>query len=427
MAQLVIRNVENLDGRKNSIIVESGIITEILPEGAATVEGDRIIEGKDHMAIPGLCNLHTHAAMTLLRGAGEDLELNEWLRDRIWPLEARLTKEHIRAGVELAMLEMVKTGTTLFNDMYFMQDHVAKTVHDFGMRAVLCEGFLDLGSEEKREENIKRSNFVLDEIDRLGSDLVKGALGPHAVYTVSDEGLHWCKEEARSRGLKVHMHLSETRGEVEEIISRRGFGPVDHLDDINMLDSELIAAHCVFLTDREKDLLAVNGVNISHQPASNMKLSVGGIMDLPGLLGRGSKVGLGTDGAASNNSLDMFQTMKLAALLAKHSAGASSISSRRIIDCATSSGYGALGIHGGTLKEGYLADIVLLDTTHPSMVPTTDRYSNIVYSTTGSAVDHNIINGRVVLENGRVRNEGEILARARSAAFDLFSKDQMAS
>lgn len=419
MSQLKVDGAMFLDGKRRTITAEDGIITEVTPEGTSTVEADVVIDGRGLLAMPGLCNAHTHAPMSLLRGLGEDLELKDWLERCIWPVEARMKDEHLRAGMALACLEMIRTGTTFFNDMYFSEGQTAEEVRTMGLRAVLGEGFIDLFDEERREAAMKRTLDALKGIEMLKDDRIRGALAPHAPYTVSREGFEWCMSEAEERGLTVHVHLSETETEVKASFREHGCSPVRVLDGYGALADRTVAAHCVHLSDEDAELLGGRGVRAVHLPASNMKLSVGGQMRLPLLRHRGVPVVLGTDGAASNNSLDMFQSMKLASLLCKHGNGAASIKAMDVIDMATSTGYQALGINGGRLEEGCVADIILLDLDHVSMVPGNDPSSDIVHSASGACVRYTIVGGRVLMENGRVKGEGKIIRTARRMAEDL--------
>ncbi len=419
MGRMVIEGAHCLDGRRRTFILDDGSIEEIHEGRVSGEDSDRTIDASDLLIMPGLCNSHTHAPMTLLKGIGEDLELKEWLQNRIWPMESRMTLDHLRSGLSLACLEMIRTGTTLFNDMYFRQGEVADIVRDMGLRAVLGEGFIDLFDEERREQGIKGVRRSLEAIDNLNCGRVKNSMSPHAVYTVSEEGLRWCKEEAEKRELIVHTHISETENEVKECSERFGGTPMGILKKCGLLENKLIGAHCVHLTEVDMDLAAENGVGIAHAPISNMKLSVGGQLKYPDIVRRGIRVALGTDGSASNNSLDMFSTMKMMGLLCKQRFGASSISAHEIINAATRVGYEALGINGGTLSEGKLADLILIDMKDPTMVPCHSPESNVVYSVQSSAVCYSIVNGHILMDNRKIDRQERIITEAIRLASDL--------
>ena len=419
MVQLVLKNVRLLSGKRASVVIDNGRIEEVLLEYKKKPESDRVIEGERLLALPGLCNSHTHASMSLLRGLGEDMELKPWLETKIWPVENRMKIRHLEAGMQLACLEMIKTGTTLFNDMYFNEGEIARVVGDSGLRAVLGEGFLDFNEPDKLEDGMRRVTRSLDRIEELGKPLIVGAMAPHAPHTVSKEGLLWCWEEAERRSLRMHIHVSETSNEVEEAERTWGMSPLEYLDSIGVLGDKVVAAHCVHLSKRDVKILSGRGVWVSHNPVSNMKLSVGGSLPMPDLISAGVGLTIGTDGAASNNSLDMFESMKVAALLSKLNNGPSSVNSGDILKMATSNGYKALGVEGGRIEKGMAADLILLDLDHYSLTPGTDPLSDVVYSVNGSAVRYTIVNGRILMDDGRVDGEEKIIENARNMALEL--------
>ncbi|MGA1848936.1 MAG: amidohydrolase [Thermoplasmatota archaeon] len=419
MVNIRIDGAMTLEGRAVDLAIEDGSIVSISPPGSSRTEAEYVIDASGDLLMPGFCNSHTHAPMSILRGVGEDMELNEWLQTRIWPMEARMKKEHLKAGMELACLEMIRTGTTLFNDMYFREGDLAEVVSGTGIRAFLGEGFLDLFDEVKREESKAATLKTLRKIEEIGDPMVKGTLAPHAVYTVSEEGLSWCSEEAERRRIPFHIHLSETENEVTDLKRNKGCSPVEYLEGMGILGENTIAAHSVHLSDLDIELISKRGCTVSHLPVSNMKLCVGGSLRMDQLLKSGTRITIGTDGAASNNSLDMFGSMKFAALLAKHRFGASSIRARDVLKMATRSGYEAFGLHGGELTEGALADMILLDRKHHSLIPRNDMISNVVYSASGDCVKHSIIGGEIVMKDRKVKGEDVILQRAESSAETL--------
>lgn len=419
MVQLVIKDATAVDGRRISVVCDSGIISEVVGEGEPVPEGDRIIDGKERLIMPGMCNTHTHASMALLRGIGEDRDLQSWLKEEIWPREAKMKEHHFEAGMALACLEMIKTGTTLFNDMYFMEGDLARVVDDMGLRAVLGEGFLDLHSEEKREENIRMTERAIRGIQELDSGRITHSIAPHSIYTVSREGLEWCRDRAAEDEVPLHLHLSETEHEVRESREKTGKDPAEYLDELGMLGPGTLLAHCVHLKSVEIDLISRRGCSVSHNPVSNMKLSSGGPMPLAEMIGNDLRISIGTDGAASNNTLDMFISTRIAALMSKHAWGADSVGSAEFYDMSTINGYRSLGLDGGSIREGRLADLILVDLRHHSMNPMNDHISNLVYSTTGEAVTHTIVDGEVLMDEGRVEGEKDIIQKAREAAEEL--------
>ncbi len=424
MAQLLIKDIHMMDGRRKDILIEEGKFSQIEDPGTIRIESDRVINGGEYIMMSGLCNTHTHAAMTLLRGVGDDLEVSRWLKDRIWPLEAKMKFEHIKAGMELACLEMIRSGTTLFNDMYFMESDCATIVDGMGIRAVLGEGFINASGEHLTNEKKTEAVKAINACNSCRSGRVRPAVAPHSVYTVSEEGLRWCRETADRYGCPIHIHISETEKEVNDCMREHGSTPVRYLERTGLLGPDVIGAHCVHITDRDISIMERSGVKISHNPISNMKLSVRGDFPMEPLMEKGVMITLGTDGAASNNSLDMFQTMKITALLSKHRYGVTSIGAKRVMEMATRAGYLSLGQDGGKIEVGKLADLILLDRNHHSLVPGNDHISDIVYSCSCSAVRYSIIGGEIVMEDGVVHREEDIIQDARKAASDLLSDDR---
>lgn len=421
MGRIAIEGVTCLDGLIKTIVLEKDLIEEVFTGKKRGLDSDRTIDGKDLLAMPGLCNSHSHAPMSLLKGIGEDMELDNWLREKIWPMEARMELEHLRSGLELACLEMIRTGTTLFNDMYFRQGEVADVVHNMGLRAVLGDGFIDLFNEDRREDQIKAVKRSLEGLERLRSERIIPSIAPHAVYTVSEEAFQWCGEEAERRDITLHVHISETLKEVDDCRKMFNGTPMEILNSYGVLNERVLGAHCVHLNSKDMDLARSSGMTIAHVPVSNMKLSVGGQLRFPVLRERGIPITLGTDGSASNNSLDMFSSMKTMGLLCKQSYGAASITAAEIIASSTNVGYEAFRLDGGKLEEGKLADIILIDMKDPSMVPCHDPASNVVYSLNGNAVKYTIVAGRLIMDDGFIEGEKEIIERAVRLARDLGS------
>ena len=414
---LLLKNTENY----GNVYIEEGRIAEI---GCEPYDSDATINAAKRALVPGFVNTHTHAAMTLLRGYADDLPLLTWLSEWIWPLEAKMTGEDIYWGTKLACLEMIKTGTTTFNDMYWHVLASANAVDEMGIRSVMSNVLIDTGGESGGGGGGDRA--VQKETERLTrrlrsdySSRVIPALGPHAIYTVSEENLAWAADFAREEDLLVHIHVSETEKEVSDCIEKTGLRPVEYLDRIGFLGPNVIAAHCVWLNDSEIALLAKHDVKVSHNPTSNMKLAVGRMMDYPRLSRAGVNVSVGTDGCASNNNLNMLESAKFASLSQKASANdPTMLPARDTLAMITKNGAEALRIGSGEIKEGAVADVLLIDLQLPEMVPLHNLDSNLIYASHG-CVDTTICAGSVLMEGRKVAGEAEILKKASEVAHDL--------
>ncbi|MFY9800402.1 MAG: amidohydrolase family protein [Methanoregula sp.] len=386
-------------------------------------EAEFIIDGDGAIALPGLVNTHTHAAMTLLRGYADDMVLQDWLSQKIWPLEAHLTGDDVYQGTRLACLEMIRSGTTAFNDMYFYMTDAARAVDESGIRAVLSYGFIDLNNAEKRENECKATENLAAHIRSLNNPRIKAAVGPHAIYTVSPEGLKWCAEFAEAHKIGIHIHLSETQREVNDCVSRHGKRPSGLLDECAVLTPRTIAAHCCWLDEQECTLLKKRGVSVSHNPASNMKLATNRAMPYPDLSCAGVNVCLGTDGSASNNNLDMFEEMKTAALLQKfYWNNPTILPAHDALSLATENGGKALGFGTGKLSVGAPADIILVSTHTACNTPLHNFASNIVYSCNGGAVETTICDGKVLMLEHEIPEEAAIRENAARAAYELVNR-----
>ncbi len=427
-APLLLRDVRYQDRNIDVVIADDGTITAIGPDIGREHEFDHAIEGRGRILLPGLVNTHTHAAMTLLRGYADDMLLQPWLAERIWPLEAHLQADDVYWGTRLACLEMVRTGTIGFNDMYFFMESAARAVDEAGLRAVLSYGFIDLGNAEKREHECRATETLADHVSRMGNPRITAAVGPHAVYTVSPDGLAWCAAFARERGIGVHVHLAETRSEVDDAVAATGKRPVATLDDAGLLGPRTVAAHGCWLDDDECRLLSERGTTVSHNPASNMKLATGRAMPYPALRAAGARVALGTDGCASNNNLDLFEEMKIAALLQKFAWNdPTALPALDALALATTNAHTALGWAGGRIEVGAPADLVLLETAAPCNTPLHNPVSNAVYACSGDAVTTTICDGRVLMNDRFVPGADEVLAGARQASRSLIDRASAAT
>ncbi|MBC7095478.1 amidohydrolase family protein [Thermococcus sp.] len=404
---------ENLDIINADIYIEGNRIAKV--GKGLKLSAEYVIDANGKVISPGFINAHTHSPMVLLRGLADDLPLMEWLQNYVWPVEKNLTSKHIYWGALLGILEMIKGGTTTFVDMYFHMEEVAKVVEKAGIRSYLSYGMVDLGDEEKRNVEIKETLRLLEFINKLNSPRIEFLFGPHAPYTCSPELLKWVREKADETEKMITIHLNETKSEVQDIKEKYGMTPVEFLDKLGFLGNDIIAAHGVWLTDKEIEILARRGVTIVHSPASNMKLA-SGIIPIEKLLKAGVNITLGTDGAASNNNLDMVEEMKLAALVHKvNTLNPTIADAESIFKMATQNGAKALRLNAGVIKEEALADIVILDFNKPHLRPMTNVISHIVYSANGNDVETTIVDGKIVMLDGEVLtvDEEKVLDKAQ--------------
>ncbi|MCI4625868.1 MAG: amidohydrolase [Candidatus Magnetoovum sp. WYHC-5] len=376
----------------------------------------RKLGGHNKIVFPGLINTHTHAAMVYFRGLADDLPLKQWLEDHIWPAEGKwLSVEFIADAVELACLEMLLAGITIYNDMYFFEDEAAKVSNQMGMRAVLGAGVLDFPTSSAKDadghiENAKR--FIEN---WLGDELITPSIAPHAPYTCSPDTFKKVKAVAEYYDVPLHTHLAETESEITIVYNMYGSTPVKLLNSIGFLDKRVVAAHCVWVSDDEIDILADKKVGVSHCIESNLKLS-SGIAPVVKMLERGVHVTLGTDSAASNNDLDIISEMAIAARLHKAMVKDPTVlNAEQTLTMATRYGAEALGLDKkiGTLEQSKAADLVIVDIKKPHLMPFYDVYSLIVYTMRSSDVESVIVNGELVVHNGHStkKDENEILEK----------------
>ena len=411
----LIRNVL-IKNKRTDILIKGNRIAKIASN--INEPADNIINGTGKLAMPGLMNAHTHAAMTLLRGYSDDLPVKEWLETKIWPLEATLTEEDVYWGAKLACLEMIRTGTTFFNDMYWHYHGTARAVDEMGLRATISPVFLDFFNPEQARQHRRNNEQWFTEIDQF-SDRVQFIFGPHAVYSVSPESLRWIREFANEKKVKIHIHLSETEQEVRDCIKMSGKRPVEYLDELGFLGSDVLAAHAIWLSEHEMNILKDQQVSVIHNPISNMKLS-SGIFKYSKIRDKGIRVLLGTDGCASNNNLDMFEEMKIASILDKLISGdPTSMPPSEVLDMATINAAQAFDLNCGEIKEGKLADLILINLKSASMTPLYHAESNLVYSMNGYNVDTTICDGKILMQNGVIPGEPEILEKVSEIAYKL--------
>ncbi|MBN1134919.1 MAG: amidohydrolase family protein [Methanosarcinaceae archaeon] len=426
MADIIIKNGYVLkmdqagDIKRGVVVIEDGVITQIADRTHESA--DTIIDAQGSVVMPGLINTHTHAGMTLFRGYADDLPLAEWLEEHIWPAEAVLNDKDLYNGTLLACLEMIKSGTTTFADMYIHMDEVARAVEKSGMCAALSYGMIDLGDEVRGGSELKEGRRFVHRWDGGADGRIMAMYGPHAPNTCSREFLVKVKEQAMHDDANIHIHVLETEAELKQMKEQFGMCSVNMLDEIGFLDSSVLAAHCVWLSEGDIDILSKRGVNVSHNPVSNMKLA-SGIAPVPKMLDNGVNVSLGTDGCASNNNLDMFEEMKTSALLHKvNTFDPTVLPARQVLEMATRNGALALGLKTGVLKEGYRADVIIVDMNKPHLTPIYDATSHLVYSTKGCDVRTTIVNGKILMHDYETisLDEQKVMDAARDAAKDLF-------
>src|SRR3954454_6573483 len=405
-----------LDGVRTRLRTEDGVIAKLGPR-IRPRKGDEVIDAEGMAIVPGLVNGHTHAAMTLFRGHGDDLPLMRWLQEVIWPVEARIDDEDVYWGTRLACVEMIRTGTVRFWDMYWHPAATARAVEDAGIRATVSAPLFDMGDAAGADGIPAMATRSLEEIGEPRA-LVTPALGPHAIYTVSEGALRWIAEASAERDLPVNIHLSETEDEVVRCVSEHGVRPAEYLDRLGLLGPRTLLAHGVWLDESELALIAERGTTIVTNPVANLKLAVGRVFPSRPARRHGIPIGIGTDGAGSNNSLDLLQDLKFLALLQKHEARDPSVlPARDAWDVATGRRAPLLG-GSGRLEEGEPADFLLVRGESPEL-GVGDFTADLVYAASGSVVDTTVVNGRVLMRDGGVEGAEEVLAKARERCRSL--------
>lgn len=387
---LLFRHIVLPSLKQGNVLVRDGVFADL--DAPEDTPADKVIDASGLGILPSFFNTHTHAAMTLMRGYGEDRNLRSWLEDYVWPFEDRMTAEDVRRGSDIAVQEMTGSGTTFFSDMYFEIEQTVRAVEESGMRAAI--GITVMENHPKSVADAKM-DFV-----RNWSDPTHGrislTIAPHAVYTVGPEKLRRSARFARENGLPIHIHVSETAREVSDCIRNHGTTPVRYLESLGVLGPDVIAAHCVHVDEEEWKILGRRKVTVAHCPCSNMKLS-SGRFPYELAMESGCRISIGTDGASSNNSLDMREEVKFAALLAKIGGDPSLLPVDEAFRWATKNAAEAFGIDAGEIAVGKRADAVLVDMTHPRMQPCFSLVSNWIYSADSSCVKMVLCDGRIIL------------------------------
>lgn len=402
----------SLDGETVGLRCVDGTIAAIGPE-VAPEPGDETIDAAGMPLVPVLVNGHTHAAMTLFRGYGGDLPLMRWLQEKVWPVEAKLEAEDVYWGARLACAEMIRTGTGRLWDMYWQPEATARAVADAGLRATIGGPLFDADGRTEEMKAQARADVAALAAHELAID---AALAPHSIYTVSEGLLRWAGEQAAERGLAIQIHLSETEQEVADCLAAHGERPAAYLDRLGLLGERTVLAHGVWLDRAELELIAERGATVVANPVANMKLAVGGFLPYPAARRAGVAIGLGTDGAGSNDSLDLLADLKVFALTQRHAAGdATVLAAEEALAIATGARAPLLGGGIEPLSAGAPADFLLLRGDSPEL-GIGDLASDLVYAASGSVVDTTVVGGRVLMRDGAVEGVAEIVARAAERA-----------
>jgi 5-methylthioadenosine/S-adenosylhomocysteine deaminase len=403
-----------LDGERVGLrCAPDGTIAALGPEVLAA-PGEETIDAAGAILVPPLVNGHTHAAMTLFRGSGGDLPLMPWLEERIWPVEARMSPDDVYWGTRLACLEMVRSGTTRFWDMYWHPEATARAVADAGLRATIGAPFFDQGRDAAAMREEAREHLAM--LEGLGGP-ISPALAPHSVYMVSEESLRFIAELSAEHDAPVQIHLSETAPEVEDCLAAHGVRPAAYLDQLGLLGERTVLAHGVWLDEDELALVAARGATVVSNPAANMKLAVGRVFPYPAARAAGVRIGLGTDGAGSNDSLDLFADLKLFALAQRHAAAdATAIAAADAWAIATGAAAPLLG--ATPLAVGAPADFLLLDPAAPELA-LGELTADLVYAAAGAVVDTVVVAGRVLMRGGVQPERNEVVAKAAERASRL--------
>ena len=412
MKSILLNNV-TLGGVCSDILISDDKIAAIGECGSFEFPQDaEVVECSGKTAVPGFINMHTHAGMAMMRGVGEDISFHAWL-DRIWEVEKNLSDEYVYHATKVACLEMVKTGTTTFNDQYWFMPMAYKAAIELGIRPSLSYVVLDRNDPEESERQKVQCQQMYEWAVKWGNEALF-MISIHAIYSVREEMIVWAADFARSHGLKIHVHVSETRKEVEDCLAQHGMSPVEYLDKLGILGPDVIAAHTLWLSDKDVEILGRRGVTCVHNVNSNLKLASGYKFMYNELRDAGANICLGTDGCASSNNLDMLETMKTAAMIQKAwRDDPSAMPLDELMAMTTSNAAKALGIDAGRIEVGALADILLVDTDSYHFLSPGSFEANFVYSAHSDSIDSVICGGRFVMKNRIVPGEKEILAEAK--------------
>lgn len=421
MGSILLKGVTLMDGKKTDILIKGNRIESIKADLGERTIADETINCVNYTAVPGFLNMHTHAAMTLTRGISKEHTLQRWLDD-VWAIEARMDENAIYWGSKLAFLEMLKTGTTTFLDMYWFPRTVARAAEEMGMRGFITHVFLDSFDKGKAEKQKKECLETFEE-SKKWPDRLKFGVSIHADYTTSEETMKWAGDFAAGNDLILHAHIAETQLETIKDIERHGLTPVQHFDKFGLINERFISAHTIWVNDEDIEILGCRKANIVHNINSNLLLSSGYKFKFTELRDAGANVCIGTDGCGSSDNLDIRESLKTVAMIQKAwRKEPKSLPLSELMDAATVCGAKALRLNTGRIEEGCLADILLVNTHCEAFTPNYDFTGNFILSANSSCIDTVICDGKVVMRNRKVAGEDEILDKANEVAWKLMNK-----
>ena len=420
MGSILLKNIA-AEGGAADILIEGNHISKVEAtiDESAVPHGTEVVDCTGKAVLPGLVNMHTHAGMAMMRGVGEDIAFHEWI-DRIWDVESKIDEEYVYHATKVACLEMIKTGTTTFNDHYWHMPMAHKAAVEMGLRPVLAYVICDRNDPEESERQKIQCREMYDEA-MTWTDISQFAIAIHAIYSVSEPLMLWAVGFARERGLKIHIHLSETRKEVEDCKAQHGgMSPVEYLDSLGVLGPDVIAAHTLWVSDEDVKILGERGVTCVHNVNSNLKLASGYRFRYNELRDAGANICLGTDGCASSNNLDMLETIKTSAMIQKAwRDDPTAMPLEELLAAATANAGKALGLNIGKIEAGALADLLIIDTDNYHFLSPGSFLANFIYSAHSDCVDSVICNGNFLMRNRIVAGEKEILEKARTVMTKL--------
>lgn len=426
--KILIKNIEEIYSPNSKVkqnqflLIENNIIKQInsMDKIDQIKEYDHLIDAEGKIALPGFINTHTHAAMTLMRAYADDMPLDKWLQNKIWPFESKINSDDIYWGTSLAALEMIKTGSTTFSDMYFAMEKAADIVEKSGLRAVLAEGLIEANDGQ---EGLKKALEFALKYNNRAEGRITTMMGPHAPYTCSSDYLNQIKNKALENDLGIHIHLSESKKEVKDFLNNYQKSPIKYLADLDFFNGHVLAAHCVHLEPGDLEILKEKEIHVAHNPMSNAKLA-NGIAPVCDYLKNDINVGLGTDGVSSNNSLDMLKEAKMASYLQKIKyEDPTAVNTDKILELLTENGAKALSLDKvGKLEENYKADLLLIDITNDSFYyPHHNNLSNLFYAADSRSIETVIVDGRIIMENSEFKtlDQEKIYYEAEKRSFKI--------
>ena len=432
MSNILIRHVDvvTLDDAGTILqgvdIATKGKVIHAIGAAPPDFRADEVIDGTGHVALPGFFNAHCHAPMTFERGWAEDLPLDRWFNERIWVAESALTEEDVYWGAALAACEMIRSGTVAFADHYFYMDRVAEVVEQSGLKAALTWCVFGIGAEAEIGPGLAGTIEFVKRWQGGADGRIRTLLGPHSPYVCPPDFLAEVAARAKDLGVGLHIHVAESQEQVENSLRQHGRTPVAHLERLGVFDVPCIAAHCIYLTEDDRCILAEHGVHVVQCPKTHLKLAMG-TTPVPALLAQGVNVALGSDGPGSNNSMDMFEVARLAALIQKHELNdATALPGDTVLRLATRNGAQAMGFEGsGVLAPGRPADLILVDLDRPHLRPRHSLTANLVYAACGADVSHVIVDGRLLMRDGKLLtlDEERILAEAERRALRMVGEE----